>query len=154
MTTWSGEHTASHRGRPCGWRRAHRGFPRKEQTPEMREKCSYSILVKFKTFVWASMNILVNMSVMRRSSVPESILQTNRVSVSCQTNFEKSPAIPEETLKPNKPIFPVCPMSRCTVGNDVRDVLNMHLVVLHITTFWQTSICVFLAVLASVDHEI
>lgn len=52
-----------------------------------KEKCSYSIFLKFKTFVWASMNILVNMSVMRRSSVPESILQNKQVSVLYQNKL-------------------------------------------------------------------
>ena len=78
MTTWSGERTASRTGLPCGLKQAHTKFPRKEQRPKTRESVYIlAFQMSDKTFVWASMNIFVNMSVMRRSSVPESILQTS-----------------------------------------------------------------------------
>ena len=79
------------------------------------------------------MNIFVNMSVMRLSSEPDSILQDNKMT-EVLTSFKlaeyqqvqiiRSPAVAKEALEANEAVFPISPVRRRAVGDDVSDVLN------------------------------
>ena len=79
------------------------------------------------------MNIFVNMSVMRLSSEPDSILQNNKMT-EVLTSFKlaeyqqvqiiRSPAVAKEALEANEAVFPISPVRRRAVGDDVGDVLN------------------------------